>query len=152
MLFDEVLEGVVHVASGVGKIIVENALVQVLLFGEQGKCPNSPEEVVEEAAVKNLSEEWFVVLGEEHLNVSLEVDISDVLVHVLIEVVGQVCFDEAFQLILRHDVVSVPFDTVLTWVRVVVHCLVDEDGDIHCHRIPTSVLVINDNEVAVVHD
>lgn len=92
------------------------------------------------------------MLLEEQVDVTEECDISDLLVHVLVEVVGQIGLDEVFKLVLRHNIISVPFNTILSWVRVVVHRFVDEDCNIHGHGIPSCVLIINDNEVPVVHN
>lgn len=90
------------------------------------------------------------MLSEEDVHVILEGAVADVLFHVFVKVMGQVGLDKTLELMLRHHVISVPFDSVLTWVGVIVHCLVDEDTDVHGHGVPTSVLIINDNEVTVV--
>lgn len=90
------------------------------------------------------------MLLEEHVDIALEGDIADILLHVLVEVVSKIRLDKTFELLLGHDVVGVPLDSVLTWVRVVVHRLVHEHGDVHGHRVPPGVLVIDDNKFTVV--
>lgn len=116
---------------------------------EQGKRPDAPEEVVQEAAVQDLSLQLRVVFG--HVLVFLVVVfIFLIWIHVLSKVLPHVLLDHLLLLILGHQVVSVFLHAILSWMSVVDHCFVDVDGKVHCHWVPTSILIVDDEKVPVV--
>lgn len=51
-----------ELTPGVCEIVVEDAGLTALFLAEKGKSPDSPEEVVEEAAVKDLFPEKVIVV------------------------------------------------------------------------------------------
>lgn len=70
--------------------------------------------------------------------------------HEPVEVVGHVLPDEPFLLLQGHVVVEVLLDSVVLRVRVVDHGLVDVYSKIHGHRVPASVLIVNQDYFSVI--
>ena len=141
-------ESVIHVTAGMSKIVVENAMLHVLFFGEQRQSPHAPEEVVEECTVKHL-----LLEREEHLSAEvLEAGKLrlEVVRHILFEIPVEVDFNDAVHLIRVHDVVEVPLNAVGSGVRIIVHSLVNINGEVHGHRVPAGILVVDDDNIAVV--
>lgn len=143
-------ESVIHITTGMSEIVVENAVLEVLFFGQQRQGPHAPEEVVKERTVK-----YLLLEGAEHLRAKVLVAgelLFELLRHIPLEIPVKVHLDETVHFGRVHDVVEVPLHAVRSWVRVIVHSFVDIDGQVHCHRVPASILIVDDDDVAVVDD
>ena len=72
------------------EVIVEDSIIKILVFREKRQGPNSPEEIIEQAAVEHLSHKWPVVLVEKQFNIVVESVLSCFLVHVLVKEVFKI--------------------------------------------------------------
>jgi len=71
-------------------------------------------------------------------------------IHVVFKVAAHVCLRHLLDLALAHAVLGVPLNAVLVRVGVVEHGLIQVVSEIHGHRIPASILVVNDEQIPVV--
>lgn len=70
--------------------------------------------------------------------------------HILLIVSGKVSGSHFADFIEGHEVVEVPFNTILVWIRVVLHGLIHVVGKVHCHWVPATVFKVDKNDLGVV--
>lgn len=142
-------ENLVEGAASRSEVEIEDANVEILIFREKCERPNAPEEVVEEAAVKDLALELVVVTTDIFFFVVF-VFFPLISVHEFGKVLPHVLLDHLFLFVFRHQILGVLFHAISCGVSVVNHCLVDINGEVHGHWVPASVFVIDDEQVTVV--
>ena len=65
-------------------------------------------------------------------------------------IVLKIAHDHTLLFLRFHIVTHIDFDTIITWMRIVNHSLVEIDGKVHCHGIPSRILVVYKKEIPVI--
>jgi len=74
------------------------------MLAQQGEGPDSPEKVVQKAAVPDLFLEWFKVLCDEHIGIISELEKLFLRRHVVEEVMLQIGLDELLLFAKSHQI------------------------------------------------
>ena len=118
-----------------------------MAFVEKRQGPDTPEKVVKQDTVQHLPFKRLLVLGKEIVQ---RLTLLVFLAPVMVKVISEIVTNEQIHFFVAHDVVRVPVHTIVAWVAVVVHGLVDVHANVHGHRIPPGILIVNDKHISIV--